>query len=226
MRKKFYDTIKTNKQLAIALEKIVNNKVKLIVGTQMLAKGHHFPHLKLVAIIDIDGALYSADFRAPERLGQLITQVAGRAGRVATAGKVLLQSSNPQHIILQTIIQQPYERFLELCLHERQEYLLPPASYQILIISHSKKLSLSENFLLSLQEYIRHSQYREHVLCMGPMPGMIEKKNNIYALHLTLQSNSRKVLHMLLDELLSQEHLFAYLKNLKWIIDVDPLQLA
>jgi primosomal protein N' (replication factor Y) len=176
LKEKFYqqeilrvdrDTIKTPKQLELALDKIVHNKVQLIVGTQMLSKGHHFPHLSLVAIIDIDSALYSADFHAIERLGQLITQVAGRAGREAASGQVFLQTCDPQNPIFSTLLQQPFAQFLALCLRDRELYQLPPFNYQILIISSSKKITTSEDFLLSLKDYIQASRYREHYCALA-----------------------------------------------------------
>jgi primosomal protein N' (replication factor Y) len=112
---------------------IETNKAAILVGTQMLAKGHHFANVTLVALLEADSGLLGADFRAGERVAQLITQVAGRAGRAHKAGLVLLQSHQPEHPLLQQLLASGYQGFAELALNERQAIGLPPYGYLALL---------------------------------------------------------------------------------------------
>ena len=108
------------------LDQVHSGASCILVGTQMLAKGHHFPRLTLVVIVDADQGLLSGDFRATERLGQLITQVAGRAGRAALPGQVLLQTYKPDHPLMQCLLEQNYSRYAQMLLNERRQVSLPP----------------------------------------------------------------------------------------------------
>ena len=119
----------------------------ILVGTQMLAKGHHFPDVTLVAIIDADGGLFSADFRGPERMGQLITQVAGRAGRASKEGRVLLQSHHIDHPMIQSLMHEGYHRFARHLLRERQVANMPPFCYLALIKAESIDGQIATDFL-------------------------------------------------------------------------------
>ena len=103
------------------MEGIRQGRYQILIGTQMLAKGHHFPDVTLVGLVDVDAALFSQDFRATERLAQLYTQVAGRAGRASKPGLVVLQSHHPEHLLLQDLVNNGYDHFARTCLSERAE---------------------------------------------------------------------------------------------------------
>lgn len=113
------DSTRRKGSLETALETIRNNKVQILIGTQMLAKGHHFPDVTLVALLDVDGSLFSSDFRASERLAQLFIQVAGRAGRASKPGEVLLQTHHPEHPLLQALLYKDYRHFAQTALQEK-----------------------------------------------------------------------------------------------------------
>ncbi|TMN72312.1 helicase-related protein, partial [Pseudoalteromonas maricaloris] len=118
--------------LESALDEINQGGARLLIGTQMLAKGHHFADVNLVVILDVDSGLYSCDFRATEHMAQLITQVAGRAGRSGEAGTVLLQTHFPEHPLLQDLGNNGYQDFARYALREREETQMPPYSHMAL----------------------------------------------------------------------------------------------
>jgi primosomal protein N' (replication factor Y) len=123
------------------------NEAAILVGTQMLAKGHHFPNVTLVALLDADGGLFGADFRASERVAQLITQVAGRAGRAEKEGLVLIQTHQPEHPLLMQLLQTGYSGFAEAALPERQAIGLPPYGYLALLRAESNYPETALEFL-------------------------------------------------------------------------------
>ncbi len=137
----------------------------------MLAKGHHFPDVTLVAVLDGDGALFSFDFRASEQMAQLLIQVAGRAGRASKPGKVLIQTNYPDHPLLQDLVHNGYQHFAKQALLERKQAMLPPFSYQALFRAEANYPSYPEKFLRALTEItVENCQYA------GPTPAAMEKK--------------------------------------------------
>src|SRR5690606_8878871 len=128
-------------------DKIQKSEPAILLGTQMLAKGHHFPYVTLVAILDIDSGLLSVDFRATERTAQLVVQVSGRAGRGERKGDVYLQTLRPEHPLLNTLVQEDYRQFAKQTLKERQAALMPPFRYAALIRCESKDQTLNKDFL-------------------------------------------------------------------------------
>ena len=115
------DTMRRKNAMQEIVEQVHRGEPCILVGTQMLAKGHHFPNVTLAGIVDADQGLFSADFRGPERMAQLLTQVAGRAGRAEKPGQVMIQTHHPEHPLLQVLVAQGYERFAEAALRERRE---------------------------------------------------------------------------------------------------------
>ncbi|MGJ8691571.1 MAG: primosomal protein N' [Thalassotalea sp.] len=215
------DSTRKKGELEKLLLEIHDNKHRLLVGTQMLAKGHHFPNVTLVVVLDCDGALFSYDFRAAENLAQLIVQVAGRAGRASKPGKVLLQTQYPDHPLLQDLIQNGYGHFAKQALIERQQALLPPFSHQMLIRADANYPSYPEQFLRSLTE-----QTFNHCMFAGPMPAPLEKKAGKYRYHLLVQSKSRQELHRCIKQLLQQMDSNPLEKKVRWSFDIDPQELT
>lgn len=204
------------------LARINSGDVQLIVGTQMLAKGHHFPKLTLVVVIDTDAGFYNQDFRALERLGQLLTQVAGRAGRAELPGEVLIQTHLPQHPLLNLLIQEGYHAFAQSLLTLRQQAQLPPYQHLAVIRAQGKTPAKVLEFL----EGIRIKLNVEHLALFGPAPSPLAKKAGTFRMQLLVKSHNRKILQEALTQTrgwLAQNH---FGSNIRWNIDVDPADLS
>lgn len=215
------DSTRKKGELAKILQAISDNEHQLLIGTQMLAKGHHFPNVTLVAILDVDGALFSYDFRATENLAQLIVQVGGRAGRASKPGKVLLQTQFPEHSLLQDLIHNGYHHFATQALTERKQALLPPYCHQALIRAEANYPSYPEQFLRLLTQ-----QNVTNCMFAGPMPAPMEKKAGKYRYHLLVQSKSRADLHRGLQLLFQPINAHPLEKKVKWSVDIDPQDLT
>ncbi|MDP4527617.1 primosomal protein N' [Alkalimonas delamerensis] len=218
------DSTRRKGSLAEALQHITEGGPQLIVGTQMLAKGHHFPKVTLVVIVDVDGALFSSDFRAPEQLAQLITQVAGRAGRAQHAGKVLLQSRYPDHGILQDIIHNGYPSFARLALSEREQTQLPPYQFLALLRAEAHQDELPQQWLHQLVALAKVQA--PQVQLLGPIRAPLERKAGKYRWQLHCYSASRAGLHQLLDQLIDASQSWSLTRKLRWQLDVDPIDLS
>ena len=217
------DSTRRKGALHSALEDIHSSGARLIVGTQMLAKGHHFPNVSLVVIVVVDGALYSSDFRAPEQLAQLLTQVAGRAGRGDSGGTVLLQTHYPEHVLLQDIIQNGYAAFARTALLERQQTHLPPYQHLALFRVEAHQAELCQQWLQMLAEAARADNALQ---LLGPIPAPMERRAGKYRWQLQLYSPARQTLHRALDNLLQQITGWPLSRKVKWQLDVDPVDLS
>ena len=204
------------------LEQINTGDAHIILGTQMLAKGHHFPGVTLVAIVDADSGLFSIDFHAAEKLAQMIVQVSGRAGRAGQTSKVILQTRRPDHPLLTTLINEGYASFAKAALAERQQAGLPPFSYQALIRVQAKDPEAPQKFLTSLTQLLPH---QELVQILGPVPAPMPRRAGYSRYQLLLQSNQRAALHHFLDELIPAITALKPGKKLRWSLDIDPVDL-
>lgn len=214
------DSTRKKGELAKLLQEVSDKKHQLLVGTQMLAKGHHFPEVTLVAVLDVDGALFSFDFRASEQMAQLLIQVAGRAGRASKPGKVLVQSNYVDHPLLQDLVHNGYHHFAHQALTERKQALLPPFTFQALLRADANYPSYPEKFLRSLTE-----QPLEGCEFAGPVPAAMEKKAGKYRYHLIIQAKSRKNLHRAILQLLSLIPNNQWQNKVRWSLDIDPIDL-
>jgi primosomal protein N' (replication factor Y) len=190
----------------------------------MLAKGHHFPRVTLVGVLDADGGLYSADFRATERMAQLLVQVAGRAGRGDRPGRVLIQTRYPDHPLLQTLVRKGYRAFAQQALLERQAAVMPPYSHQALLRADANRLESAEAFLDQLVGWARE-QGVAGVEIWGPVPAPMARRAGRHRVHLLFQSVRREALHGLLRRLPSHAADMPEAKRVRWSLDVDPLDL-
>ncbi len=216
------DSTRGKNKLPQMLEAVQQGEYQILVGTQMLAKGHHFPRVTLVAILDADQGLLSADFRAAERLGQLIIQVAGRAGRASLAGTVAIQTHHPDHPLLLQLIQQGYHTFAETALEERLQAGLPPFSYMALLRAESV---LEEDPITFLQQARALISEPTLVQILGPIPAPMQRKQGHYRAHLLLQAKTRGDLQRLLTVWLLQVETLTH-KGLRWSVDIDPQSLS
>lgn len=215
------DTTRRKGAMQSLLDSVHDGSSRILVGTQMLAKGHHFPDVTLVGIIDIDQGLFSADFRATERMAQLIVQVAGRAGRAEKAGQVLIQTHHPDHPLLQVLLHQGYAAFAQAALEERCQATLPPYSHMALLRAEAVENSLPLQFLSQARELAERLQV-EGVQLLGPIPAPMEKRAGRFRAQLMLQANSRAELHRLLTPWVLQLESGKLGRKVRWSIDVDP----
>ncbi len=203
----------------------------ILVGTQMLAKGHDFPKVTLVGIVNADGAVFSADFRAAERMAQQIMQVAGRAGRSALAGRVLIQTRFPEHPVYRAVQSHSYGAFVEAALSERRLMHLPPFSYLALLRAESKDADKLDRFLDAAVEIARETA-REMVresACEGlrvwePVSSSLERKANFTRKQLMVQADRRQDLQSFLATWLAKVRQLSS-HAVKWVIDVDPIEV-
>ena len=213
-------SIKNMQDLDDANSMINSNMVDIIVGTQMIAKGHHFERITLVGLINVDAGLYSSDFHAMEKTAQLIVQVSGRAGRADKPGVILLQTYQPENRLLQLLVSSDYLEFLDYLLEQRKFANYPPYSYQAQIIAESKK----EADVVSMMNQIYDKIVTcKGVLISGPMPAMHLKKNNTYKYSLLITSKSRSQI----NSLMKWVRIHAPQQNdIKISFDIDPTELA
>jgi primosomal protein N' len=204
------------------LEDIQQGKSQILIGTQMLAKGHHFPNVTLVALVNVDNALFSLDFRAEERLAQLYVQVAGRSGRAEKQGEVVLQTHYPDHPLLTTLLEKGYQAFAEETLKLRYNMGLPPFSFQALFKAQCRHSEEAENALSQLASFF-YEQKIEGLQVLGPIPAPFSKKAGQYRWQLLLQHASRKQLQAALSRY-SPELIKS--SQVRLILDVDPLDLS
>ncbi|MDX2163847.1 MAG: primosomal protein N' [Gammaproteobacteria bacterium] len=193
----------------------------ILVGTQMLAKGHHFKNVTLVAILNADAGLFSSDFRGSERTAQLILQVAGRSGRAEKPGEVILQTYHPGHVLLQTLLTQGYEAFAKVLLKERQEALLPPYQFLALVKAEGLKIELAMEFLHQAKNYLNHNK---DIFILGPLPAPMQKKAGKHRANLLLQANSRSAIKNHLNKLIDHLSEIQVKQRVRWSIDVDPVE--
>lgn len=204
------------------LEQVHRSDSVLLVGTQMLAKGHHFPRVTLVGVLDADGGLFSADFRATERLAQLLLQVAGRAGRGERPGRVLIQTRYPEHPLLQTLVRHGYDAFAEAALAERAEAEYPPFSHQALLRAEANRPEPPQRFLEEVAQWIS-TQCAAAVELWGPVPAPMARRVGRYRAHLMIQAATRESLHPVLSSV--QQYLADSRsgRQVRWSLDVDPI---
>ncbi|RKG31289.1 primosomal protein N' [Acinetobacter tianfuensis] len=205
-------------------DKIQQSEPAILLGTQMLAKGHHFPYVTLVAILDIDSGLLSVDFRATERTAQLVVQVAGRAGRGERKGDVYLQTLRPDHPLLNTLVKEDYRQFAKQTLKERQAAMMPPFRYAALIRCESKEQQLNTDFLQHHAQLLRQSA-ELNVDIWGPIPAPMERKAGRYQSHMALLSPDRARLHFYIRNWW-QNMLHSKPSSMKLTLDIDPQELS
>jgi primosomal protein N' (replication factor Y) len=221
------DTTRRKDAMATIIGDIHSGEPCILVGTQMLAKGHHFPDVTLVVVLDADGGLFSADFRGAERCGQLLLQVAGRAGRADKPGRVIIQTLLPDHPWLQTLIQQGYSAFAELLLYERELAGLPPYRYMALLRAEAGHAQLALQLLQEARQLAHELHPPSPELgYLGPLPAPLEKRNQRFRYQLQIHASNRARLHELLAQLTARLETLPAARRCRWSLDVDPLDLS
>ena len=218
------DSTRKKESLTGYFDLIKKGEPMILLGTQLLAKGHHFPNVTLVGILDADSGLFSADFRGSERVAQLMTQVSGRAGREEKPGQVIIQSYCPDHPQIEEIINGTYQTFAQRLLEERRASKTPPYSFQVKVYAESPKSIVSRDFIRSLINRISiDNSLSKDLRIVGPLPSLMEKKSGVYRWELNIFSKNRSQLHKYLDLVQSKLYSPSISKQVRWSIDVDPL---
>jgi primosomal protein N' (replication factor Y) len=208
--------------LTETFRQVRSGEIDILVGTQMLAKGHDYPNLTLVGVLEADGALFSADFRSAERLFALLVQVAGRAGRGARAGEVLIQTDFPRHPLYAAVARHDYARFADEALEERRIAGFPPFSHLALLRAESKKAGAATAYLRTAARLGRRLSDRVEVF--DPVAPPLERKAGFERSQLLVRAPSRAALQPFLAEwkaaLTERDD-----RRVRWSLDVDPQEV-
>ena len=217
------DSAKSRKQWEVLVEKIYAGEADILVGTQMLAKGHDFPKLTLVGALGADSALFAADWRAPERLFAQLMQVAGRAGRAALPGEVLIQTQFPDHPLYAALVRHDYPSFANEQLTEREQAGFPPYTYQAMLRAEAPLMADSLAFLTTARAWPQQSEHGD-VMLYDPVPMKLARRANLERAQLLIESPSRRALQVFLAEWgVALDAIKAH-SRLRWHLEVDPLE--
>ncbi len=217
------DTTRRKKAFEQHLEQINAGEPCIIIGTQMLAKGHDFSNLAMVGILDIDAGFLSLNFRATEYLAQLLIQVSGRAGRHKEKGEVVIQTRYPDHPIFNFVLSSRYTQFASHLLKQRLSAMMPPFSHQALLCANAKNKQNAEDFLREAATLLKSIQM-DSVEIWGPVANTIEKKSDYYYFNLYLQSNNRATLHQILSTFNQYVNTLKLKNKVRWYLDIDPVE--
>lgn len=217
------DTIQGRGEIEHALERVQSGEARLLVGTQMLTKGHDFPDVTLVVVLNADQGLFGTDFRASERLAQSIVQVAGRAGRASRPGEVYIQTACPDHPLLQRLVTEGYEGFAQSALHERAAAGWPPYSRLALLRADAPERADALGFLEAAR---RLAPTGFPIRLLGPVASAMERRAGRYRAQLLVESTQRLGLHQFLARWVNAVESLPEARKVRWSIDVDPLEVT
>ncbi len=219
------DSTRRKGSLEEKLRRVHAGEADILVGTQMLAKGHDFPNLTLVGVLNADQGLYSADFRSEERLVQQLVQVAGRAGRADKPGEVLIQTFHPDNPAFAALAHHDYREFGNYALAERQAAQYPPFAHLALLRAESPKPDAALAFLRAAHGHAQALAEAEVVRLMDPVPSPMERRAGRYRAQLLAQAGARKALHDFLKAWLLQLENEKLGRKVRWSLDVDPVEM-
>lgn len=216
------DSVSRKDALLEILDQVHRQEIDILVGTQMLAKGHDFPNLTLVGVIDTDSALHSPDFRASERLFAQLMQVAGRAGRADKAGQVMIQTQFPDHALFNALREQNYESYANVLLQEREQMQFPPYVFTALLRAEANEYSWVQQFLQLAFAHAR--SLGEQVLVYDPVRPQMERLKGMERGYLLMQAKQRPALHHVLRQLVLHMRSSKLANKVRWSVDVNPLE--
>jgi primosomal protein N' (replication factor Y) len=217
------DSVKSRKQWEAMLERIHGGEADILVGTQMLAKGHDFPKLTLVGVLGADAALFAADWRAPERLFAQLMQVAGRAGRAELKGEVLIQTQYPDHPLYSAVAAHDYPGFAAALLREREQAGFPPYAFQAMLRAEAPEMSAAIAFLASARA-LPVARGHGGVVLYDPVPMRLSRLANLERGQLLVESHSRPELQAFLPRWREAIEGIKAPSRLRWHLEVDPLE--
>ena len=216
------DAVRSQADLEATIARVHSGEARLLVGTQMLTKGHHFPDVTLVAVLNADQSLFSTDFRAAERLAQTLVQVAGRAGREGRAGEVLIQTEFPGHPLLQSLLDGGYAGFAREALPERAAAGWPPYGRLALLRASGTSPEAALQFLAEARAL---AQPPPRLQLLGPVPAAMVRRAGRHHAQLLVESRERALLQRFLQDWLPQVEQLESGRRLRWALDVDPLDV-
>jgi primosomal protein N' (replication factor Y) (superfamily II helicase) len=216
------DVVRKRGDMEAVVSRISSGEARILVGTQMVTKGHDFPSVTLVVVLNADQGLFSTDFRAPERVAQTIIQVAGRAGRGTKPGEVLIQTEYPDHPLLKSLLNEGYDGFARAALAERAAAQWPPFAHVVALRASATELAPAVEFLRAARQLA--GRVRELKL-LGPAPAAMTKRASRYHAQLLIEAPERAPLHRLLTEWIPRVEGLKTPRGLRWSLDVDPLDL-
>ncbi len=216
------DVVRKRGDMEEVVSRIASGAARILVGTQMVTKGHDFPSVTLVIVLNADQGLFSTDFRAPERVAQTIIQVAGRAGRAVKPGEVLIQTEYPDHPLLGSLLRDGYEGFARAALTERAAAGWPPFAHVVCLRASAPELEPAVEFLAAARALARTPR---GVKLLGPATAAMARRAARYHAQLLLEARERAPLHRLLGEWLPRVESLKTPKGVRWSLDIDPLEL-
>ena len=216
------DVVRRRGDMEAAMQRMSSGEARILVGTQMVTKGHDFPNVTLVVVLNADQGLFSTDFRGPERLAQTLVQVAGRAGRGVKPGEVLVQTEFPTHPLLTSLLTEGYDAFARTALAERRQASWPPFSRLAAVRTSAKTAETALGFLTEARKLARPPR---NVKLLGPVPAAMSRRAGRYHAQLLIESADRTALHRFLDEWLPQIEPLPSARRARWALDVDPIEL-
>lgn len=216
------DVVRHRRDMESVMARIASGDARILVGTQMVTKGHDFPNMTLVVVLNADQGLFSTDFRAPERLAQTLIQVAGRAGRATRPGEVLIQTEFPEHPLLRNLLAEGYEGFARSALAERAQAAWPPFGRLAAVRDSAASAAAALAFL---EEARRIAGKPAGVKLLGPVPAAMAKRAGRYHAQLLVESPERGPLHQFLDAWVPRLEQLQSARRVHWALDVDPIEL-
>ena len=217
------DVVRRRGDMEEVVRRMSSGEARILVGTQMVTKGHDFPNVTLVVVLNADQGLFSSDFRAPERLAQTIVQVAGRAGRGTRPGEVLIQTEFPGHPLLLSLLSEGYDGFARTALEERQQASWPPFSRLAAVRDSAKTAEHALEFLTEARKLA--GKVPRGVKLLGPVPAAMSKKAGRYHAQLLVEGTDRASLHHFLQAWLPAVEQLPSVRRVRWALDVDPIEL-
>lgn len=219
------DSVSNARQMETMLQPVRDGEPCILVGTQMLAKGHDYPNITLVGILDSDQALHSSFYRATERLIQTVLQVSGRAGRASRAGQALLQTAFPQHELMQKLCHQDYAELVQPIMQERQLVGFPPYVRVITLSADALELNLAMNRLQQIHQVLLSLEQISTIKVVGPIPALMTRRIGRYRAQLSLLGSDIRQLRQILNSVLPEIQRVKNTQRLRLIVEVDPLDL-
>jgi primosomal protein N' (replication factor Y) len=219
------DSTRRKGAMQTMLDSVHNGSSQILIGTQMLAKGHHLPNVTLAVILDADQGLFGMDFRSPERMAQLIVQVTGRAGRSDKPGQVFIQTRHPDHPLLRTLLSKGYTAFAQAALDERRLAELPPYSCMAMLRATAVKPEPPQDFLNRARE-LGLGAKRSTLQLLGPVAAPMERRAGRYRAQLLIQAAQRSELQQFLSVWIPQLESLKMGRKVRWSIDVDPMEMG
>jgi primosomal protein N' (replication factor Y) (superfamily II helicase) len=216
------DVVRKRADMEEVMRRMASGDARILVGTQMVTKGHDFPNVTLVVVLNADQGLFSTDFRAPERLAQTIVQVAGRAGRGTRPGEVLVQTEFPGHPLLLNLLSEGYDGFARAALEERAQASWPPFSRLAAVRDSAPTAAAALEFLTEARKLAKAPR---SVKLLGPVPAAMAKRAGRHHAQLLVESSDRSALHRFLDAWLPELEQLHSARRVRWALDVDPIEL-